>query len=58
VTGNQPLTLLAGFLAAAIAGFLCIRWLLRYLQNHSLYIFAIWVWIVAALTIIRYLIIT
>jgi len=58
VSGNQPLTLLAGFLAAAIAGFLCIRWLLRYLQNHSLYIFAIWVWIVAALSIIRYLIIT
>ncbi len=54
VTGIEPITLLAGFLAAAISGFLCIRWLLRYLQNHSLTIFAIYVWIVAALSLIRY----
>jgi len=29
-----------GFVAAAISGYLCIRWLLHYLQRHSLYIFA------------------
>jgi undecaprenyl-diphosphatase len=29
-----------GFVAAAISGYFCIRWLLRYLQSHSLYIFA------------------
>lgn len=29
-----------GFVAAAISGYLCIRWLLHYLQRHSLYVFA------------------
>ncbi len=29
-----------GFVAAAISGYICIRWLLHYLQHHSLYIFA------------------
>ena len=29
-----------GFVAAAVLGYLCIRWLLHYLQRHSLYIFA------------------
>lgn len=29
-----------GFIAAAISGYLCIRWLLGYLQGHSLYAFA------------------
>ncbi len=31
---------LAGFAAAAIVGYLSIRWLLRYLTRHSLYVFA------------------
>jgi len=29
-----------GFVAAAISGYICIRWLLHYLQRHSLYLFA------------------
>jgi len=29
-----------GFVVAAISGYICIRWLLHYLQRHSLYIFA------------------
>lgn len=29
-----------GFVAAAISGYICIRWLLHYLQRHSLYVFA------------------
>lgn len=29
-----------GFIAAAISGYLCIKWLLGYLQRHSLYVFA------------------
>jgi undecaprenyl-diphosphatase len=29
-----------GFIAAAISGYLCIRWLLHYLQRHSLVVFA------------------
>ncbi|MCP4199419.1 MAG: undecaprenyl-diphosphatase UppP [Proteobacteria bacterium] len=54
LAGNGDLVpLLAGFLAAAITGFLCIRYLLRYLQNHSLYVFAIYVWIFAGLTLLR-----
>ena len=32
--------LIVGFLAAAIAGYLCIKYLLRYLRHGSLYIFA------------------
>ncbi len=28
-----------GFVAAAVSGYLCIRWLLSYLQRHSLYAF-------------------
>ena len=33
---------LAGFFTAGIVGYLSIRWLLRYLSNRSLYIFAIY----------------
>ncbi len=33
-------TLIIGFLAAAVTGYLCIRFLLRYLQRGRLYIFA------------------
>lgn len=29
-----------GFVSAAISGYLCIRWLLHYLQRNSLYVFA------------------
>lgn len=38
-----------GFMAAAISGYACIRWLLHYLQRHSLYIFALYC---AALSIV------
>jgi len=34
--------LAVGFTAAAISGYLCIRWLLGYLQGHSLRVFAIY----------------
>jgi undecaprenyl-diphosphatase len=34
--------LAVGFAAAAVSGYLCIRWLLGYLQRHSLYVFAIY----------------
>lgn len=48
-TGSAPL--LVGVVAAAITGFLAIRYLLRYLQRHSLYIFAAYVWIFGLLTL-------
>lgn len=35
-------TFIAGFVAAAITGYLAIRWLLKYLSQHSLYGFAIY----------------
>jgi len=38
---NLP-TYLAGFFTAALVGYVSIRWLLRYLSNRSLYIFAVY----------------
>lgn len=40
--GGLLLTYLAGFIAAAITGYLSIRWLLKYLTQRSLYGFAIY----------------
>lgn len=40
--GATPLVLLVGFAAAAIAGYVCIRFLLRYLQRGSLYGFVVY----------------
>ena len=41
-----------GFIAAAVSGYLCIRWLLGYLQKHSLYVFAAYCVVVSVLTIL------
>lgn len=41
LTAFLPL-LLAGFIAAAIFGWLTVKWLLAYLNNHSLYVFAVY----------------
>lgn len=41
-----------GFVAAAISGYLCIRWLLHYLQRHSLYVFAAYCVAASLLTIV------
>jgi undecaprenyl-diphosphatase len=41
-----------GFIAAAISGYVCIRWLLHYLQRHSLYIFAAYCLVFGILIII------
>ncbi len=35
-------TITVGFISAAVSGYICIRWLLHYLQQHSLYVFAIY----------------
>lgn len=40
-----------GFVAAAVSGYLCIRWLLHYLQRHSLYIFAVYCAVVSVISI-------
>lgn len=41
-----------GFVAAAISGYFCIKWLLAYLQRHSLYVFAAYCTGLSLLTII------
>jgi undecaprenyl-diphosphatase len=41
-----------GFVAAAIIGWLSIRWLIHYVSNHSLYVFSAYCAIVAALCLI------
>jgi undecaprenyl-diphosphatase len=51
--GAQLPAISVGFVAAAISGYLCIRWLLSYLQRHSLYVFAVYC---AALSIISVLV--
>ena len=45
-------TLLAGFFAAMIVGYLSIRWLLGYLTRHSFYGFAIYCLVAALITIL------
>ncbi len=42
----------AGFLAAALSGYLCIRWLLGYLQKHSTNLFVYYRWILAVLIVV------
>lgn len=44
--------LAVGFVAAAVFGYLCIRWLLSYLQRHSLYLFAAYCAVFSLLTLV------
>lgn len=44
-------TIAVGFAAAAVSGYACIRWLLHYLQRHSLYVFALYCVLFSALTV-------
>lgn len=44
--------LVLGFLAAVISSYLAVKFMMGYIQKHSLNIFAIYCWIVGALTII------
>lgn len=48
---SSPSALIVGFAAAALSGFLSIRFLLRYLRTRSLYPFAIYCWVVGLATI-------
>ena len=41
-----------GFIVAALSGYLCIRFLLRYLQNHSTDLFVFYRWAFAALILV------
>jgi undecaprenyl-diphosphatase len=48
--------LIAGFLAAAIVGWLSVKWFLGYLGRHSLYVFAVYCAIVGAICLMFYFI--
>lgn len=47
------LPLISGFIAAAVAGIVAIRFLLRYLRNHTLYIFSVYCLVLGLITIAR-----
>jgi undecaprenyl-diphosphatase len=49
---DSPWPVLAGFLAAAISGFLSIRFLLGYLRKGRLYPFAVYCWAAGLLTLL------
>jgi undecaprenyl-diphosphatase len=52
IAGSEMILFPIGFLAAAISGYLCIRFLLNYLQKHSLSVFVYYRWALAALVIL------
>lgn len=52
---TQLLLLIAGFLSAAISGYLAIRVLLAYLQRGRLYVFAIYCWLVGLMSLLIFL---
>jgi undecaprenyl-diphosphatase len=57
LSGNELILFAAGFLAAAVSGFFCMRFLVNYLRTHPIDIFAIYRWglaiLVAAVALIR-----
>jgi undecaprenyl-diphosphatase len=50
VVARLPVLIL-GFAASALVGYLAIRWLLRYVRNHTLYIFAVYCVALGALVV-------
>lgn len=49
---EQLPSITVGFIAAAVSGYICIRWLLHYLQRHSLYAFATYCVIISILSLV------
>ena len=52
LASNEWLIMVVGFLSAAIVGYLAIRFLLKYLENHSLNVFAYYRFLLGAVVII------
>lgn len=52
VNGDVLISVVAGFVAAAVSGYLSIGFLLRYLQRASLHLFACWCWAFGLLCLI------
>jgi undecaprenyl-diphosphatase len=53
--GAQLPPLIIGFVAAAISGYLCIKFLLTYLQRGKLYVFAIYCWLAGIASLMIFL---
>lgn len=51
ITSGEIILFPIGFIAAAISGYLCIKYLLRFLQYHTMNIFVFYRWALAALII-------
>jgi undecaprenyl-diphosphatase len=51
-TGETIVLLVTGFVAAAITGYLCIAFLLRFLATHSVRTFAVYTWLFGSLCLI------
>ncbi len=49
---GQTTVLALGFVAAAVTGYLAIRFLLHYLQQRNLYPFAIYCWVVGLVSLV------
>ncbi len=56
VEGANWLLLIVGFLAAAISGYVCIKFLLAYLQRGRLYVFAAYCWLAGIASLIIFLV--
>jgi undecaprenyl-diphosphatase len=52
ITSSEIILFPIGFIAAAISGYLCIKYLLRFLQHHTMNIFVFYRWALAALIIV------
>jgi undecaprenyl-diphosphatase len=52
MAAGELLLFAAGFVAAAVVGYLCIKYLLRYLQEYSTAVFAYYRWALASLIIV------
>jgi len=52
IAQNDLLLFPIGFIAAAVSGYFCIRFLLNYLQKHSMNVFVYYRWVLAALVAI------
>jgi undecaprenyl-diphosphatase len=51
---DQIVILVLGFIAAGVTGYLAIRFLLSYLQRHTLNVFAVYCWLVGFLGLVVY----
>jgi undecaprenyl-diphosphatase len=51
-SGNDLTAIVVGFVSAVISGYLCIRFLLSYLRNNSLYPFVAYCWFIGSVCLI------